>query len=151
MANAGFVTRFFAEFTPTTWSVIVGIGMGTIALFKVWPLIKGKINEARKIELDANADLRGDLLQRIKDLEEAQHQDRLEFYNAMGAERKRCDEEMDAIRTRLTHEVEGVRARLTATENENKGLMSAIRQNSQSTAVLFDESGNLGAEKKGSK
>lgn len=136
MADASIIARFFADFTPTTWSVIFGIGVGIVALVKVWPLIKGKINEARKIELDAEADLRGDLLTRIKDLEEAQHRDRLEFYDAMGAERKRCDDELDAIRSRLT-----------TAENENKGLMSMIRQNSQSTAQLMGDPDMLATSK----
>lgn len=135
MADAGLVTRFFAEFTPTTWTLIIIGLVQIVALVKVWPLIMAKVNEARKIKLDAEADLRGDLLQRIKELEEAQHRDRLEFYTAMGDERKRCDDELDAIRSRLT-----------AAENENKGLMSAIRQNSQSTGFLLDQKGDLGSK-----
>lgn len=133
MADASLVARFFAEFTPTTWSVIVLGVMALVALVKVWPLIKAKVNEARKIELDADADFRGDLLQRVKELEEAQHKDRLDFITALGDERKRCDEELDVIR-----------ARLKAAEDVNAGLLAQIRQDSQSTAALLDSKGVLG-------
>ena len=135
MADASWLARFFSEFTPTTWSVIVLIAGMAVVGIKVWPLIKGRINEARKIELDADAALRGDLFKRIKELEEAQDRDRLEFYDAKGAERRRCDAELDAIR-----------ARLTTAENENKGLMRAIRQHSQSAGFLLDQKGQLGAK-----
>ena len=82
MADVSILARFFSEFTPTTWSVIaLGIMLG-VFLVKSYPAIKAQVNEAHKIELDADADLRGDLLGRIKELEDAQHRDRLEFYTA---------------------------------------------------------------------
>lgn len=137
MANVGAVTRFFSEFTPTTWSAIVLIAMVAVAIVKVWPLIKAKINEARKIELDAEADLRGDLLGRIKDLEEAQHKDRVEFYDAMVVERRRCDDELDAIRLRLK-----------GAEDANAGLQRMIAQNSQSTGFLLDQKAPLGGRRR---
>jgi hypothetical protein len=101
MANANIVARFFSEFTPTTWGVVVIILLFVGTLVRVWPLVKAKINEARKIELDANADLRGDLLTRIRELEQAQVTDRLSFADAMGNERARCDKELESFRNDL--------------------------------------------------
>lgn len=140
MANAvaAQAATLVSSWTPTTYSVVALIVFLAGMVVKFWPLLKGKLNEARKIELDADADFRGDLLQRVKELEESQHKDRLDFYTAMGDERKRCDAELDAIRARLTH-----------AENENKGLMSAIRQHSQSAAALLDADGKLGLDPHG--
>lgn len=126
MAEAVSAAGFFRNFTPTTWSIIVLIVISSVALVRVWPLIMAKVNEARKIKLDADADLRGDLFQRIKELEEAQHRDRLEFYTAMGDERKRCDQELDTIRSRLTK-----------AEDHNAGLQRQLAQNAQSTAQFL--------------
>lgn len=97
-----------------------------IWVIRTWPHWKAKVNEARKIQLDADGALRSDLLKRIRDLEEAQSIDRREFNLAMSNERKRCDSELDEIRERLT-----------AAERENQGLQSMIRQSSQSTAVMI--------------
>lgn len=69
---------------------------------RTWPHWKERVNEARKIQLDADGVLRTDLLKRIRDLEEAQSVDRREFNAAMSDERRRCDAELDEIRRRLT-------------------------------------------------
>lgn len=93
---------------------------------RTWPHWKSKVNEARKIQLDADGVLRTDLLKRIRELEETQSSDRRAFNEAMSNERKRCDDELDEIRRRLT-----------AAEDENKGLQAMIRQNSSSSAVMI--------------
>lgn len=102
-----------------------------IWVVRTWPYWKMRINEARKIQLDADGVLRTDLLKRIRDLEETQSADRREFNAALSDERKRCDHELDEIRDRLA-----------AAERENQGLQAMIRQASSSTAMMI---GNPGA------
>jgi len=98
-------------------------------VIRTWPHWKEKINEARKIQLDADGERLAQAFARIRVLEEAQSADRREFNEAMSSERKRCDGELDEIRTEM-------RERLTAAEDENRGLKSMIRQNSSSTAEM---------------
>lgn len=99
-------------------------------LIRTWPHWKAKVNEARKIQLDADGERLAQAFARIRTLEEAQSADRREFNDELSKERKRCDAELDAIR-------EEMRERLTAAENENKGLQAMIRQNSQSSATMI--------------
>ena len=103
-----------------------------IWVLRTWPHWKSKINEARKIERDADSVLRTDLLKRIRDLEEGQSADRREFNAALSDERKRCDAELDEIR-----------ARLTLAETENRSLQAMIRQNSQSSAQMLGRPGDV--------
>lgn len=103
-----------------------------IWVVRTWPHWKAKVNEARKIEIEGEATIRGQLLKRVGDLEEAQHRDRLDFITAMSDERKRCDGELDEIR-----------AELKAERDERKGLESMIRQNSQSTAQMMGDPGGV--------
>lgn len=122
MANAA-VAGFFRDFTPTTWSVI-GLGVTFIvALVRVWPLVMAKVNEARKIGLDADADLRGDLLDRIKMLEEGRDGDQQRLNQSLADERRRCDGELADMRRHFEKRIEE--------------LMRIITQNSQSTAQLL--------------
>lgn len=137
MADAGIVARFFSEFTPTTWSVIVLIAMAVVAAVKVWPLIKGKINEARKIELDAEADLRGDLLGRIDKLETSRDGEQGRIEAAIASERRRCDAELAQRDAALSETKLEFNRRIDQ-------LMRVIAQNSQSSAFLLDEKGQLG-------
>jgi len=97
---------------------------------RTWPYWKMRINEARKIQLDADGERLAQAFARIRDLEEAQSADRREFSKAMSDERKRCDLELDDIRKRLS-----------AAEDENRGLQAMIRQNSSSTAVMMGRPG----------
>jgi uncharacterized protein YajQ (UPF0234 family) len=112
------------QFTPGAvgiWAILATV-VGYI--IRTWPIVKQRLNEARKIEVDADAEHRTTLLQRIQLLEEVQSSDRTEFFKAMGDERLRCDRELDEIRTRLRK-----------SEDDNQGLMAMIRQFSQSTAM----------------
>lgn len=95
-------------------------------VIRTWPHWKAKVNEARKIQLDADGERLSQAFARIRLLEEQQSADRREFNEAMSAERHRCDEELDEIRHRLT-----------AAEEENRGLQAMIRQNSSSTAQMI--------------
>src|SRR5688572_25847235 len=101
-----------------------------IWIIRTWPHWKSKINEARKIQLDADGERLAQAFARIRMLEETQSADRREFSvalsEAISEERKRCDKELDEIR-----------GRLTAAETENRGLQAMIRQNSQSTAQMI--------------
>jgi hypothetical protein len=117
MGDAGLVAQLFS---PTTPLYLLLIGLATWAI-KTWPVWKGKINEARKIELDADGSLRKDLLVRIGELERARTADREYFDNQLAAERRRCDEEMEKLR------------------QDNKALVDMIRQHSKSTAMLMGD------------
>jgi DNA anti-recombination protein RmuC len=97
-----------------------------IWVIRTWPHWKSKINEARKIQLDADGERLAQAFARIRVLEEQQSADRREFNEAMSNERKRCDGELDEIRERLT-----------ASEERERGLQAMIRQNSQSTAQMI--------------
>lgn len=137
MANASFLARFFSEFTPTTWSVIVAICGGAVVLVKVWPLIKGKINEARKIQLDADAELRGDLLDRIRDLENSRDGEPIRLAAALATEQARCDAEL----ARRDAAFSEYRIR---TDQRIDGLVRTIAQNSRSRAHLIGDADKLG-------
>ena len=111
-----------------TWGAVGVWGLlATVltTLVLTWPVIKQKINEARKAELDADGNLRSTLIERIHQLEEIQSSDRADFFKAMAEERKRCDDELEEIRVRLRQ-----------AEDDNRGLMSMIRQASSSTAMI---------------
>lgn len=95
-------------------------------IVRTWPHWKAKVNEARKIQLDADGERLAQAFQRIRDLEETQSKDRREFNDAMSAERHRCDQELDEIRRRLS-----------AAEEENKGLQAMIRQTGSSAAIMI--------------
>jgi hypothetical protein len=97
-----------------------------IWVIRTWPHWKAKVNEARKIQLDADSDRLSQAFTRIRVLEEAQSADRRDFNEEMSKERKRCDDELDEIRERLT-----------ASEQREQGLLAMIRQNSQSTAQMI--------------
>lgn len=140
MADNGIVAHFFSEFTPTTWSVLALIAMVAVAIVKVWPLIKAKINEARKIELDAEADLRGDLLDRIDKLETSRDGEQGRIEAAIAAERRRCDAELAQRDARIAE------TKLEFNQRIDQ-LMRVIAQNSQSTGYLIDSKGKLGAKK----
>lgn len=60
-------------------------------MIRTWPHWKAKVNEARKIELDAHGELRGSLFTRIADLERAAIE-----------ERRRCDKELRELREKLS-------------------------------------------------
>jgi hypothetical protein len=122
MANVA-VTGFFRDFTPTTWSVIGLCVTIVVALVRVWPLVMAKVNEARKIGLDADAHLRGDLLDRIKMLEEGRDGDQQRLSQSLADERRRCDGELADMRRDFEKRVDE--------------LMRIITQNSQSTAQLL--------------
>lgn len=59
-------------------------------VIRTWPHWKAKINEARKIELDAHGELRGSLFSRIASLEQAALE-----------ERQRCDRELNILQKKL--------------------------------------------------
>lgn len=112
-------STLFSPATPLYLILLALVGW----MIKTWPVWKGKVNEARKIELDGAASLRGDLLVRIADLERARVDDRTYFDNLMATERLRCDKELEKMRL------------------ENRGLVDLIRQHSQSSAVLIGDPG----------
>lgn len=95
-------------------------------MVKTWPHWKEKVNEARKIQLDADGERLTQAFTRIRELEEIQSKDRREHHEALSNERRRCDAELDDIR-----------ARLSATEQRETALLAMIRQNSQSTAHMI--------------
>lgn len=103
-----------------------------IWVIRTWPHWKSKINEARKIQLDADGARLAQAFERIRSLEETQSADRREFNTALSNERKRCDGELDEIRERLT-----------ASEERERGLQAMIRQNSQSTAQMIGRPGDV--------
>lgn len=107
-----------------------------IWVIRTWPHWKAKVNDARKIQLDADGERLAQAFARIRVLEEIQSADRREFHEAMSNERKRCDRELEEIR----HEM---RERLASAEEENKGLKAMIRQNSQSTAQMIGRPGDV--------
>lgn len=95
-------------------------------IVRTWPHWKEKINEARKIQLDADGVLRTDLLTRIRELEEGRSADRREFNEEMSKERKRCDIQLEEIRKEMND-----------LKDDNRGLLAMIRQNSSSTALMI--------------
>lgn len=101
-------------------------------VIRTWPYWKQRINEARKIQLDADGERLAQAFARIRELEETQSSDRREFHEALSDERKRCDRELDEIR-----------ARLTASEQREQGLLGMIRQNSQSSAQMIGRPGDV--------
>lgn len=101
-----------------------------IWVIRTWPHWKAKINDARKIQLDADGARLAQAFARINDLERAQSVAYKEFTIALSDERKRCDKELDEIRERLT-----------AAEERERGLLAMIRQNSQSTAQMIGRPG----------
>lgn len=72
-----------SNLTPTFWSVVVLTMITVGALIKVWPMLDRQ-------KRDGDASLRGDLLKRIKELEDE-----------VRAERKQCDEEMAKLRAQF--------------------------------------------------
>jgi len=114
---------------------------------RTWPHWKSKINEARKIQLDADGERLKQAFDRIRVLEEAQSADRREFNDASSNNRREFNEAMSDERRRCDAEIEEVRRetreRLTALEEENKGLKASIRQNSKSTAHMFGRPGDV--------
>jgi hypothetical protein len=117
MGDASLAAQLLSPSTPL-W--LMALGLATWAV-KTWPVWKGKINEARKIELDADGVLRRDLFTRISELERTRTADREYFDNQLATERRRCDEELEKMR------------------EENRGLVAMIRQHSQSSAVLMGD------------
>lgn len=113
LSEIGSPTSFATLFILAAW------------IIRTWPHWKAKVNEARKIQLDADGERLAQAFARIRILEEVQTADRREFNEAMSAERHRCDEELDEIRRRLT-----------AAEEREQGLLAMIRQNSSSTAMM---------------
>lgn len=99
-------------------------------VIRTWPVWKQRVNEARKIQLDADGERLVQAFARIRVLEETQSADRREFHEELSNERKRCDQELDEIK-----------ARLTASEQREQGLLSMIRQNSSSTAQMIGRPG----------
>jgi hypothetical protein len=65
MPNVSFAPQFTAG-ALGIWSLVVIV---LVALVKAWPAIKAKVNEARKIELDADDKLQAKLFGRIDVLE----------------------------------------------------------------------------------
>lgn len=137
MASVSALATFFSEWTPTTWSVVILLGsilcVAVVTLVKIWPVLKGKINEARKIELDANAEFRGDLLDRIKVLELGRDGDQQRLSDALSAERRRCDGELADMRRDFEKRIDE--------------LMRIITQNSQSTAQMLGNPGAVATSK----
>lgn len=103
-----------------------------IWVIRTWPHWKSKINEARKIERDADGERLKQAFARIRELEEVQSADRREFNAALSNERKRCDKELDEIRRRLTE-----------AERREDSLLAMVRQNSQSTAQMLGRPGDV--------
>lgn len=66
-------------------------------VIRTWPHWKAKVNEARKIELDAQGQLRTSLFERIATLEKAA----VERDAASAIERRLCEEEIRALRNKL--------------------------------------------------
>jgi len=95
-------------------------------VIRTWPHWKQKVNEARKIQLDADGARLEQAFTRIRELEETQSKDRREFNEELSNERRRCDAELDDIRKELE-----------ALKVENRGLLDLIRQNSRSTAIMI--------------
>ena len=121
MLDAGKIASL-TSLSGAAWTAVL---VGTVWIIRTWPVWKQRLNEARKIELDADEGLRASLIDRIHQLEEIQSRDRAEFFRAMAEERKRC-----------AAEIEEIRAMLRRTEEDNRGLMAMIRQNSASTAMV---------------
>jgi hypothetical protein len=117
MGDASLAAQLLSPATPL-WIMVIGLVGWAV---KTWPVWKGKINEARKIELDADGVLRRDLLTRISELERTRTTDREYFDNQLAGERRRCDEELEKMR------------------EENRGLVAMIRQHSQSSAMLMGD------------
>jgi hypothetical protein len=88
---------FFNQFTPGAVGIWSFFGVFVVALIKSWPAIKAKVNEAHKIQLDADGDLRGDLLTRIGELETQVRSERQAGDDRHAA----CERELAAVRARL--------------------------------------------------
>ncbi len=120
---------FLNQVTPTTYSVLALLLVFVVTLAKIWPLLKAKVNEARKIERDADADLRGDLLQRIALLEARCDAEPGRLDAALAAERRRCEGEMADMRRDFQKRLDE--------------LTRIITQNSRSAAQFLGGSDDL--------
>lgn len=108
-----------------------GVAIATaVVIFKFYPLWKAKWNDARKIERDADADLRGDLLVRIRELEASRDAEPMRIDTAILAERRRCDAELAEMRRDFNQRIEQ--------------LMRIISQNSKSTAQFLGDPESFG-------
>lgn len=80
-----------------------GVGVWTLValilatMVKIWPVLKQRANEARQIELEDDAKLRGDLLKRISDLE-----------HSLSHERTRCEEALTSLRREMQAKYDGL-------------------------------------------
>lgn len=93
-SGAAFTLPDFTWGAVGVWGLLATV---IVALIKAWPVIRQKVNEARQIELDADAILRGDLFQRITDLE-----NQLRTERAAGDERHAsCERELRDVRSKL--------------------------------------------------
>jgi hypothetical protein len=86
MLDPGIVAKLTSG-SSAGWAMVI-IALGWIV--KTWPVWKQRVNEARKIEVDAEAQIRDDLIGRISTLEAD-----------LTAERRRCDAELRALRDKL--------------------------------------------------
>ena len=99
------IGQFLASPASPLWVVAL---VFCAAIARAWPAIMGKNNEARKNELDADSGLRGDLLNRIKDLEQQQANGQQRLDSALSEERRRCDAEMASMRLDFQKQMDGI-------------------------------------------
>jgi hypothetical protein len=87
------------------WTLVV-IVLGWIV--KTWPAWKQRVNEARKIQLDADGKFREDLMERIRDLEHSLELAASRVNQAIEDERRRCEAEMSVMRADFQKQIDGV-------------------------------------------
>lgn len=121
MPDANFAA-WITSAAPPAYALLLGCAVLAVRFFPVW---KQRWNEARKIEVDADAGFRTTLIERIRLLEERCDGDQERLNLAMAEERRRCDGELEDMRRDFEKRIDE--------------LMRIIKQNSQSAAQLIPE------------
>jgi hypothetical protein len=88
--------------TAATSSTLLAVVLGFIIQ------LRAGNRASRKIEIDADGSLRGDLLGRIRDLEEQASQSQQRLDSALADEKRRCDAELASMRLDFQKQIDGI-------------------------------------------
>lgn len=137
------IGRILASPASPLWLVAMLVAA---AVVRAWPAIMQRTNEARKHRMDADAGLRGDLLDRIKDLEQQQAHGQQRLDSALAEERRRCDAEMATMRLDFQKQVDGIMRQFLAFQVAVAQSAPPLARSSDIDSALDSLRGRLGKE-----
>jgi hypothetical protein len=95
------------------WAIVL---MALVTMIRTWPLIQMRTTEARKQRSDADADLRGDLLERIAKLETELLNEQHHREQALIAEQARCEERLREVKREMDTRYDGLMRQFIAAQ-----------------------------------